>query len=988
MEDPLEVRKMTELVRKKKKKMKDGKLLPSKLPRPIKDLSQYINHSQDEDDIEIDNEEEQMKNGIDDSTPRRGHLVTFFRNGDCNYKGLRTAISSKHFGNVETLMVWLNDKIPTAAGVRYIFSLPEAKLVRDITEFGNGGSYVVSSVRKLIDVDYGFSKEGYWVNRRPTASKFRRSDQNLLDLASPVTSQTLSRSNSLRSVESTPRELLIVSNTKRSSRQKIFLNPKTNQDFSRFLYDLGNTVELDYPPITALFTAQPPYKKVESYSQLLRDCKLNDAFIACGQEGKPKEFNQSDSETPRNQSKRSYLQQYKANKQAVQPKRDRWESEDTSIPKPKPNELDHTINVLRAEINGRRRSFLIPTSLTKQANSLRPKKRLKLDWIYGMNTSSKHPLHVLSTGELVYTVANIAVVYDRKKSAQRFFTGHKMPITCLTVHPDPLQPYVATVQSVRPVIKIWDARSLAIYGEIGEGSLQGNISSIQFSVTGLMLAVDSSDKHTLFIWDWRNKELLIRTMATTETSVVSAIFHPHDPSLIITYGRQHIHFWKLFTEGDNSYKLLRDKDSGNFIDYFAPIPSHVTAVSFSPSGDVVTADSEGRIIVWSKDETDAYTINEEYSGDLLRAHYKKPITSLTTLGDGTLLSCAGNEIKAWDLSADYRFVTERLIPEVAGTIKSVVTRNIGGMDGAIYVVTAKSSFLEGSLQDKLSFVFHAHSQSIAGLAVHPSEPFFYTAGQDSYVCKWSAAKKKMIWRIHVDISCSSLALDPHGKVLSVGTSNGRLIALNALTGDHLSSIQISNDLLDSVSYSPKGDRLAAACHDGNVYIFDVLDDSVVYRRRDKKGTLRGHNNAVLNIDWDKSGRYIQSESRDFDILNWDTDKMSIVKEETAAKFEWSTHSCTIGARISGAWANIADGGYISCCNTNWNGKLLLTGGAEGSIKLYNYPCLPNSNFDERRPYWDVVRRVNFSADDCHAFTIGGKESAILQWSLSDQLEFT
>lgn len=114
-----------------------------------------MKRSEEDDELEYDSEE-QMKSSTDEGSPRRGHLVTFFRNGDSNYKGLRTAISTKHFGNVETLMVWLNDKIPTTAGVRYIFSLPEAKVVRDINEFGNGGSYVVSSVRKLIGTTFFF----------------------------------------------------------------------------------------------------------------------------------------------------------------------------------------------------------------------------------------------------------------------------------------------------------------------------------------------------------------------------------------------------------------------------------------------------------------------------------------------------------------------------------------------------------------------------------------------------------------------------------------------------------------------------------------------------------------------------------------------------------------------------------------------------------------------------------------------------------------
>lgn len=91
-----------------------------------------------------------MKNGNDQVSFRRGHLATFFRNGDSNYKGLTTAVSTKHFNNLETLMVWLNDKIPTTAGVRYIFSLPNAKLVQEIAEFLKGGAFVVSSVKKFI----------------------------------------------------------------------------------------------------------------------------------------------------------------------------------------------------------------------------------------------------------------------------------------------------------------------------------------------------------------------------------------------------------------------------------------------------------------------------------------------------------------------------------------------------------------------------------------------------------------------------------------------------------------------------------------------------------------------------------------------------------------------------------------------------------------------------------------------------------------------
>jgi len=61
--------------------------------------------------------------------------------------------------------------------------------------------------------------------------------------------------------------------------------------------------------------------------------------------------------------------------------------------------------------------------------------------------------------------------------------------------------------------------------------------------------------------------------------VVWAAFHPHDFTTIITFGRQHISFWKLFwdvqdraaggvptstTSLQQTARLLRDKHSGAF----------------------------------------------------------------------------------------------------------------------------------------------------------------------------------------------------------------------------------------------------------------------------------------------------------------------------------------------------------------------------------------------------------------------------------------
>lgn len=50
------------------------------------------------------------------------------------------------------------------------------------------------------------------------------------------------------------------------------------------------------------------------------------------------------------------------------------------------------------------------------------------------------------------------------------------------------------------------------------------------------------------------------------------------------------------------------------------VPKYVTALAISPNGDVITGDSNGRIIVWSQDQSEAYVINHKSSEHLRHAH--------------------------------------------------------------------------------------------------------------------------------------------------------------------------------------------------------------------------------------------------------------------------------------------------------------------------------------------------------------------------------
>lgn len=53
-------------------------------------------------------------------------------------------------------------------------------------------------------------------------------------------------------------------------------------------------------------------------------------------------------------------------------------------------------------------------------------------------------LFYTQTGEIVYHVAAVGVVYNRQQNTQRFYMGHDDDILCLAIHP--LKDFVATGQ--------------------------------------------------------------------------------------------------------------------------------------------------------------------------------------------------------------------------------------------------------------------------------------------------------------------------------------------------------------------------------------------------------------------------------------------------------------------------------------------------------------------------------------------------------------
>lgn len=109
--------------------------------------------------------------------------------------------------------------------------------------------------------------------------------------------------------------------------------------------------------------------------------------------------------------------------------------------------------------------------------------------------------------------------------------------------------------------------------------------------------------------------------------------------------------------------------------------------------------------------------------------------------------------------------------EVFGGVRSLYPQRPGRNDGNIYVGTIKNHILEGSMQRRFNrvrhfclrdinyknnYIFHlilqivfGHSKQLWGLAVHPDDELFATAGYDKNISLWK--RHALLWSTQVCI---------------------------------------------------------------------------------------------------------------------------------------------------------------------------------------------------------------------------------------------
>uniref|UniRef100_A0A4W6EDY0 EMAP like 4 n=1 Tax=Lates calcarifer TaxID=8187 RepID=A0A4W6EDY0_LATCA len=637
-------------------------------------------------------------------------------------------------------------------------------------------------------------------------------------------------------------------------------------------------------------------------------------------------------------------------------------------------------------MRGRPITMFIPSDVEnyEDVRTELPSERLKLEWVYGYRgRDCRANIYLLPTGEIVYFIASVVVLFNYEERTQRHYLGHTDCVKCLAIHPDKIR--IATGQiagvdkdgrALQPHVRIWDSVSLSTLQVIGLGTFERGVGSLAFSKadSGQHLSViDDCNDHMLTVWDWQKKSKIAEIKTTNEV-VLAVEFHPTDPNTIVTCGKSHIFFWTW-----TGTSLARKQ--GIFGKYEKP--KFVQCLAFLSTGDILTGDSGGILLVWTRSSAEtptgkgprAFQISRQVKG------HEGSVFCMCEMRSGTLLTGGGKDRKIilWD--HELRADRDIEVPDQYGTIRAVSE----GKGEEFLVGTSRNFILRGTFNDGFLVEVQGHTDELWGLASHPSREMFLTCAQDRLVCLWNSVDHSLQWTLSLPQEHGHCAdFHPSGAVVTIGTHSGKWYVLDAETTDLVAIHTDGNEQLSVMRFSVDGTLLAVGSHDNFIYLYTVSERGRKYSRY---GKCTGHSSYITHLDWSPDNNFIMSNSGDYEILYWDVPNgCKLIRNRSECKdIDWATYTCVLGYHVFGVWPEGSDGTDINALIRSHNRKVIALADDFCKVHLFAYPCsTPKAPSHKYSAHSSHVTNVSFLHNDSHLISTGGKDTSIMQWRLVEK----
>ncbi|KAK7103893.1 echinoderm microtubule-associated protein-like 6 [Littorina saxatilis] len=601
-----------------------------------------------------------------------------------------------------------------------------------------------------------------------------------------------------------------------------------------------------------------------------------------------------------------------------------------------------------------------------------PEDGLKLEYIHGYRGyDCRNNLFYTQTGEIVYHVAAAAIIYNKEKNQQRFYTQHTDDILCLCIHP--LKDLIATGQVGRdPSIHVWDVETLKT-GAILKGQHQRGVCTVDFSADGKRLAsVGLDDNHSIVIWDWKKGEKLATTRGHKDKIFVIK-WNPFDATKLVTVGVKHIKFWNQTGGGFTSNRGTVGK--------IAKL-GDMLCVSYGKTADVCfSGGSDGNVFIW----------NGVSLQKVVKAH-EGPVFAMHSLDKGFVTGGKDGMIGLWDDQFERCLKTYGIKKEAVAegskgmlTVDSPAVRAIVLGHGKILVGTMNGEILEVDKAGPMTVIAQGHKEGeIWGLATHPTKAVYATVSDDRSVRLWSYEGGHQLISFKVLKQAARCAgFSPDGKALAVGLKDGSFVVLNTETMEEMASFHHRKEEISDIKFSPDlGKYLAVASHDNFVDIYNVMGTKRV-------GTCKGASSYITHIDWDSKGKVIMVNSGAKEQLFFEAPRghRITLRSTEIEKFDWASWTGVLGATCEGIWPAKSDVTDVNAASLSGDRGFLATADDFGFVKLFRYPAKGKfAKFKKYPGHSAHVTNVRWTQDGRKLVSTGGADTAVMVWARQSVLD--